>query len=109
MTRCSGAGRGLLLAGLMSVLASAACDAPRDSIIVDEGMVTVENQTAREWRKVRVTVNDHFSGGVDVLLPGGRLNAPLSQFQTGSGRSSTAAGRAFSKWKSRQPNLTGRR
>ena len=86
MTRCSKAGRGLLLAGLMSVFASAACDAPRDAIIVDEGMVTVENQTAREWRKVRVTDNDHFSGGVDVLPPGGRLNAPLSQFQTGLGQ-----------------------
>jgi hypothetical protein len=86
MTRCWKAGPGLLLAGLMTVLASAACDAPRDSIIVDDGMVTVENQTGREWRNVRVTVNDHFSGGTDVLLPGGRLNAPLSQFQTGLGQ-----------------------
>ena len=33
-----------------------------------------------------MTVNDHFSGGVDVLQPGGRLNAPLSQFQTGFGQ-----------------------
>ena len=49
----------------MTVLASAACSAPRDPIIVDEGMVTVENQTSREWRNVKVTVNDHFSGGVD--------------------------------------------
>ena len=81
MTRCSKAGRGLLFAGLMSVLASAACDAPRDSIIVDEGMVTVENQTAREWRKVRVTVNDHFSGGVDVAAarrPPERAAQPVS-------------------------------
>ena len=86
MTRCWAPGRGLLLAGFVTVLATAACEGPRDSIIVDEGMVMVENQTPREWRKVRVTVNDHFSGGVDVLLPGGRLNAPLSQFQTGLGQ-----------------------
>jgi hypothetical protein len=86
MTRCRKAGRSLLVAGLVTVLASAACDAPRDAIIVDEGMVTVENQTEREWRNVRVTVNDHFSGGVAVLQPGGRLNAPLSQFQTGLGQ-----------------------
>ena len=78
----AGAG-GLVLAVL--VLA-AACDAPRDPIIVDEGIVTVENMTAREWRNVRVTVNDHFTGGTSVLEPGGRLTAPLSQFQTGLGQ-----------------------
>jgi hypothetical protein len=77
------AGRALALAVL--VLA-AACDAPRDPVVVDEGMVTVENQTRTEWRNVRVTVNDHFSGGVAVLAPGGRLTAPLSQFQTGFGQ-----------------------
>jgi hypothetical protein len=78
---------GPVLAGviLISVLA-AACDIPRDSIVVDEGMVTVENMTTREWRNVRVTVNDHFSGGVASLQPGGRLTAPLSQFQTGLGQ-----------------------
>lgn len=49
-------------------------------------MVTVENLTSREWRNVKVTVNDHFTGGAAVLLPGGRLTAPLSQFQTGLGQ-----------------------
>ena len=74
---------GLVLAVLFL---TAACDAPHDPIIVDEGIVTVENLTAVEWRNVRVTVNDHFSGGVAVLEPGGRLTAPLSQFQTGLGQ-----------------------
>ena len=72
---------------VLAVLALAAgCDVPRDPIIVDEGVVTVENLTAREWRNVRVTVNDHFTGGTPVLAPGGRLTAPLSQFQTGLGQ-----------------------
>ena len=72
---------------VLTVLAlAAACDAPRDPIVVDEGMVTVENMTAREWRNVRVTVNDHFTGGARVLEAGGRLTAPLSQFQTGLGQ-----------------------
>jgi len=64
----------------------AACSAPRESIIVDEGIVTVENQTDQEWRSVRVTVNDHFGGGAPSLAAGGRLTAPLSQFQTGFGQ-----------------------
>jgi hypothetical protein len=67
-------------------LALTACSAPRDSIVVDEGMITLENQTDVEWRNVRITVNHHFSGGVPVLAAGGRLNAPLSQFQTGFGQ-----------------------
>ena len=83
MTRRRAVAGGLVLAVL---LLAAACDAPRDPIIVDEGIVTVENMTARAWRNVKVTVNDHFTGGAPVLEPGGRLTAPLSQFQTGFGQ-----------------------
>jgi hypothetical protein len=83
----SAAGCGAFLAGvILTFVLAAACDVPRDPIVVDEGMVTVENLTIREWRNVRVTVNDHFSGGVASLQAGGRLTAPLSQFQTGLGQ-----------------------
>jgi hypothetical protein len=71
---------------LLLIAAAQACSTPRDAIVVDEGRVSVENQTAAEWRNVRVTVNDHFSGGVGSLEPGGRLDAPLSDFQTGLGQ-----------------------
>lgn len=74
----------VVLAG--SFVAVSACSVPKDPIVFDEGMIVVENLTAREWRNVRITVNDHFSGGAPALLPGGRLNAPLSQFQTGLGQ-----------------------
>jgi hypothetical protein len=77
------AGYGALLAALVIV---SACAAPREPIVVEEGIVTVENMTPREWRSVKVIVNDHFSGGVPALLPGGRLTAPLSDFQTGLGQ-----------------------
>jgi hypothetical protein len=87
MTRWRAGRRGLLLfVALASLPVCAACDAPRDAIVVDEGMVVIENQTPREWRSVRITVNDHFTGGVASLLPGGRLTAPLSDFQTGFGQ-----------------------
>ncbi len=71
---------------LLIALAAGGCSLPKDPILVDEGHVTVENLTSVEWRSVRVTVNDHFVGGVTSLLPGGRLNAPLSQFQTALGQ-----------------------
>jgi hypothetical protein len=76
----------LTAAAILTFMLAGACSAPRDSIVVDEGMLTVENQTDQEWRNVRITVNHHFSGGVASLAPGGRLNAPLSQFQTGFGQ-----------------------
>lgn len=63
-----------------------ACSAPRDPIVIDEGMLTVENQTDREWRDVLITVNHHFRGGTRSLAPGGRLTAPLRDFKTGFGQ-----------------------
>ena len=61
------------------------CSIPRDPIIVKEGRLTLENQTDREWRNVRVTVNDHFTGGVHSLQPRGLMIAPLRDFQSGFG------------------------
>jgi len=76
----------VVLATLPTLATIAACSIPRDTIIIDEGMVIVENQTSRAWRNVRVTVNDHFSGGAPTLAAGSRLTAPLSQFQTAYGQ-----------------------
>ena len=67
-------------------LAVAACADRREPIIVAEGTVNIENQTRREWRNVRITVNDHFNGGAPRLAAGGRLTAPLSQLQTSYGQ-----------------------
>jgi hypothetical protein len=58
----------------------------RDPIAVGNGMVVVENQSDRAWSNVVITVNDHFFGGARTLAAGARLNAPLSQFQTGHGQ-----------------------
>jgi hypothetical protein len=76
-----------LLAFVLALpLMAAACSDRRDPIAIAEGTVTVDNRTRREWRNVVVTVNDHFRGGAARLAPGGRLTAPLSQFQTGHGQ-----------------------
>jgi hypothetical protein len=78
-----------LRASAIAVLVAAGvggCSMPRDPIIVRDGMLTLENQTNREWRNVRVTVNDHFTGGVHSLLPRGLMTASLRDFQTGFGQ-----------------------
>jgi hypothetical protein len=68
------------------LVACAACARNRDPIVIKDGMLVLENQSTREWRNVRVTINDHFSGGVRSLMPGGLMNAPLRDFQTGFGQ-----------------------
>jgi hypothetical protein len=71
---------------LGSLCAAGACSPPPDPIEVNEGTIVVLNQTGNEWRNVVVTVNDHFRGGAPTLAAGGRLTAPLSQFQTAYGQ-----------------------
>jgi hypothetical protein len=68
------------------LVACAACAKGRDPIVIRDGMLVLENQSTREWRNVRVTINDHFSGGVRSLMPGGLMTAPLRDFQTGFGQ-----------------------
>jgi hypothetical protein len=68
------------------ILGAIACSQRRDPIILQEGTITIENQSSREWRDVRITVNDHFFGGAPSLLAGGRMNAPLSMFVTSFGQ-----------------------
>jgi hypothetical protein len=71
---------------VLAVACVSACSKGRDSIVVNEGMLVLENQTDREWRNVRVTINDHFTGGTPSLQPGGLMTAPLRDFQTGFGQ-----------------------
>lgn len=65
---------------------AAACSKRPDPIALDEGVLIIHNVTDTEWRDVLITVNDHFRGGTRSLAPGGRLNAPLRDFQTGFGQ-----------------------
>ncbi len=78
------AGRAFLVALLIAC--AAACSPRRDPIVVQEGMITLENQSSKAWRDVRITINDYFVGGGSSLAAGGRMNAPLSQFVTGFGQ-----------------------
>ena len=75
-----------LLIVLAIALGAAACTKVIEPITVDEGEITVLNLTEAEWRDVKIVVNHHFAGGVPRLEAGGRVNAPLSRFQTALGQ-----------------------
>lgn len=63
-----------------------ACKPRPGPIEVNDNVLSVQNQTSRDWRNVVVTVNDHFRGGAPALAAGSRMAAPLSQFQTAFGQ-----------------------
>lgn len=69
-----------------AALVLAGCSSPAEPIVVEEGTVVLLNATDRPWRDVIITVNDHFRGGTPALQPGGRLTAPLRDFQTAFGQ-----------------------
>lgn len=73
-------------AAAATLLLALACTERRNPITLDEGLITVENQTDSEWKDVRVVVNDYFGGSVPSLAAGARLNAMLSNMQTGFGQ-----------------------
>ena len=73
-------------ATLAAAFLIAACSAERDPITYRDGTLTVVNKSDREWRNVRVTINDYFHGGAARLPAGGRMTAPMSEFQTGFGQ-----------------------
>lgn len=73
-------------AGFVFVALAGACAPATDPISIRDNTVTIENRSSRDWTNVVVTVNDHFRGGASRVAAGGRLTAPLSQFQTGYGQ-----------------------
>ena len=71
---------------VLLIAVAGACSPRRDPISINEGTLILENQTSNEWRDVLIIVNDHYRGGTRSLAPGGRLVAPLRDFQTGFGQ-----------------------
>jgi len=65
----------------------AACrTAPAPPIVVSGGTLTVQNQTAAEWRNVEVWVNDHYRVTKSVMPAGERFAIPLTAFVAGFGQ-----------------------
>ncbi len=73
-------------AALAAGLLAAACSSRRDPITYQGGTLIVVNQSRRDWHNVNVVINDYFHGGAASLPAGGRMTAPISQFQTGFGQ-----------------------
>jgi hypothetical protein len=73
-------------AALIALTLTLACSEKQDPVSVDDNNINVLNQTSEDWRNVLIVVNDHYRGGAPLLKAAGRLNAPVSQFDTGFGQ-----------------------
>jgi hypothetical protein len=78
--RLCGAGSVLVLAGV------AGCGHRIEPLIVEGSRIVVTNTTNEPWRNVQVWANNFYRAQTDVLLPGGRLDAPLRRFAGPYGR-----------------------
>jgi len=73
-----------LVAGVIAVaLKSHWSERPAgEPIRVESQRVIVENQTARAWQGVSVTINAYYRATKPALEPGGRLDLPLPNLET---------------------------
>jgi hypothetical protein len=79
--------RVLMGLALLGCIVVAGCSHEEDPPIHLHGAwLVIENQSKTEWRDVSVVVNAYYKGVAPRVLPGGRLEAPLSGFVTGFGQ-----------------------
>lgn len=59
---------------------------PGEAVRVEGQRVIVENRTGLAWRGVSVTINAYYRATAETLEPGGRLETPVANLQTGLGQ-----------------------
>jgi hypothetical protein len=57
-----------------------------EPIRVEGARLVVENQTAQAWSGVSVTINAYYRVRTPSINPGGRLETPLGNLETGLGQ-----------------------
>ena len=64
---------------------------PLDAIAIEDGFVTVRNQTEKEWQSVRIWVNEYYAGTATVIPAGGFVRESISRFVAAQGQRINAA------------------
>jgi hypothetical protein len=55
-------------------------------IDITGGAITVRNQTPEDWKKVRIWVNDYYSGTASEIRAGSFVREPVSRFVASQGQ-----------------------
>jgi hypothetical protein len=78
--------------GALAMLALAAVGAarcaapPRDPLVLEGNMLTVDNQTAQDWKAVEIYLNTYYRVTTSTIRAGSRFQAPLDVFVAGFGQ-----------------------
>jgi hypothetical protein len=72
-------------AALLIVLAACSGE-EKHPIVVTQSRISVINMTGATWTGVNVWLNDFYRAQADQLLPGQRLDVPISVFTAGFGQ-----------------------
>jgi hypothetical protein len=75
-----------LVATVIAFVMRSGRGAQEDPIRIEGTRVVVENQTRQAWRDVNVTINAYYRVRAPSLDPGGRLETPLANLETGLGQ-----------------------
>jgi len=83
--------------------------APAAPIRIEGARVVVENRTAQAWRDVNVTINAYYRVRAQSLEPGGRLETPLANLETGLGQRFNPAREHVMRVEVRATDASGKR
>jgi len=74
-----------LVAGAIAFAMRSGSHAPFAPIRIEGQRLVVENRTGQAWHGVNVTINAYYRATAQTIDPGGRLEAPLANLETGLG------------------------
>jgi len=71
----------------LATLTAAGCSKPPDDPIqLERNMMTVSNQSSKDWTNVEIWLNTYFRVTTSSVPAGGRFQAPLDTFVAGFGQ-----------------------
>jgi hypothetical protein len=79
----SGLLRCAMAAALLSVAAARCSGPPREPMLLDGNVLTVDNRTSRDWTNVEIWLNRSFRATTSSIRAGSRFQVPLDGFVSG--------------------------
>jgi hypothetical protein len=76
----------VVLAALATMGAAGCATVPGEPLELDRNMLTVSNQSSKDWTNVEVWVNTYFRVTTSSIRAGSRFQAPLDTFVAGFGQ-----------------------
>ena len=71
---------------LVAIVSTRCSKPPRDPLVLEGNMLTVDNQTSQDWTSVEIYLNAYFRVTTSTIRAGSRFQAPLDVFVAGFGQ-----------------------